>query len=263
MLRQLDKIDIEQEKLNPNVSVDCVVFGFSEGELKLLLIKRKLTEKDKNQVVYALPGNLVKEDEDLDDAASRVLEELTGLENIYLEQFRAFGHPNRIKKAKDKAWLNEIRNQPKARVITVAYFSLINSANVDLNPGGFSEDAFWCPVDSVPELAFDHNDIFLTATQNLKLKIQLEPIAFELLPDKFTMGQLQHLYETILSTELDKRNFRRKIINSGLVYSLDEKQVGVSNKPAQFYKFDKIKYEQMQSGIVNLRVENSLQLFAE
>lgn len=247
------------QNVNPHVSVDCVIFGFSESELKLLLIKRQVHvgDDDVPDRIFALPGNLVREDENLDEAADRVLSELTGLENIYLEQFKAFGDPERVTKDKDKLWLKSVRQDPEARVITVAYFSLINSETVELHPGGFSKDAFWCPVDEVPELAFDHNEIFESALEILKKKIQLSPIGFELLPQKFTMSQLQELYEVILARPLDKRNFRRKMLNSGLILPLSEKQTGVSNKPAQYFKFDRERLHDIGEDFVNLKMEGA------
>ena len=247
------------QNVNPHVSVDCVIFGFSESELKLLLIKRNvhIGDSDIPDKIFALPGNLVREDENLDQAADRVLSELTGLENIYLEQFKAFGDPDRVRKEKDKLWLKSVRQDPDARVITVAYFSLINAEKVELHPGGFSNDAFWCPVDEVPELAFDHNDLFESALEILKKKIQLSPIGFELLPNKFTMSQLQELYEVILARPLDKRNFRRKMLNSGLIIPLSEKQKGVSNKPARYFQFDREKLKEIGDEFVNLKMEGA------
>ena len=147
--------------LNPHVSVDCVIFGFSKETLRLLLIKRtvpnSLTELDDSY--YALPGDLVRDNENLDEAAARVLKELTGLSGIFLQQFQAFGDPMRITKAKDRAWLQGVRQDPGARVITVAYMALIDSNKVQIEPGSFSKEAVWLPISEVPELGFDHNDI--------------------------------------------------------------------------------------------------------
>jgi 8-oxo-dGTP diphosphatase len=249
--------------LNPHVSVDCVIFGFSQDTLRLLLIKRNIPNRltEMNDILYALPGDLVKDSENLNQAADRVLAELTGLKNIYLQQFSAFGDPTRITKAKDRAWLESVRQDPDARVITVAYMSLIDSAKATLQPGSFSEEAVWMPIEEVPELAFDHNEIFEQALAALKESIQMQPIGFELLPEKFTMSDLQSLYETILDRDLDKRNFRRKMINSGVIQALSEKQIGVSNKPARFYRFNREYLEERGSNIVNLRMDGSFTLF--
>ena len=179
------------------------------------------------------------EDETLDEAASRVLKELTHLENIYLEQVYTFGDPNRISKEKDIAWLNSVRAHPEARVITVAYTSLVKKELYKPTPSGFAKNAIWLPVQDTPVLAFDHNQLLEKALAFLKSKIYVEPVGFELLPKKFTMTQLQRLYEIILQTELDKRNFRRKILKTSFVVPLEEKQIGVAHKPARLFKFDK------------------------
>jgi 8-oxo-dGTP diphosphatase len=250
--------------LNPHVSVDCVIFGFSKETLRLLLIKRTvpnaITELDDSY--YALPGDLVRDNENLDEAAARVLNELTGLTGIFLQQFQAFGDPLRISKAKDRAWLQGVRQDPDARVITVAYMALIDSNKVQIQPGSFSKEAVWLPIAEIPELGFDHNDISEGALLALREKVQIQPIAFELLPEKFTMSDLQTLYETILERDLDKRNFRRKMLNSGVITALPEKQHGVSNKPARYYVFNRNLVENGGLGFVNLKMEGSFTLFS-
>ncbi len=249
--------------LNPHVSVDCVIFGFSRDTLRLLLIRRTvpnaITELDDSY--YALPGDLVNDSEDLHQAAGRVLHELTGLQGIYLQQFQAFGDPGRISKPKDRNWLQGVRQDPDARVITVAYMALIDSQKVQLQPGSFSKEAVWIPIDEIPELAFDHNDIYESALAALRERIQIQPIAFELLPEKFTMADLQSLYETILQRGLDKRNFRRKMLNSGIILPLTEKQHGVSNKPARYYSYNRQLMQNADSQYINLRMEGSFTLF--
>lgn len=235
---------IPQPRLNPNVSVDCVIFGFDFNELKVLIIERN---DPTGKGVHMLPGNLVRDDEDLDNAANRVLKELTSLENIYLEQFRVFGAPNRVLREKDQAWLRSIREHPEARVITVAYYSLIKLSKYKPAPSSFARRATWIPIREVPELAFDHDDILKGAQYALRQKLRIEPIGFELLPRKFTLGQLQKLYEEILETQLDKRNFRRKMINKGILSPLKEKQEGVPHKPAQLFQFDQKKYDELKS----------------
>ena len=235
-------------QLNPNVSVDCVIFGFDGEKLKVLLIDRgHILNEPNSDPIYALPGNLIRDDETLDDAANRVLRELTGLTDIYLEQFGSFGDPDRLTKADDHAWLKSIRAQPDARVITVAYYSLIRADHYEIHASGFAKEAFWHEIENLPNLGFNHSKIIATALEELKFKSKYQPLGFELLPEKFTLGQLQKLYEAILNTELDKRNFRRKILKMSFLIPLNEKQVGVPHKPARYYKFDDEKYRDYKS----------------
>ena len=224
--------------LNPHVSVDCVVFGFEFGKLNVLLIERNMQFEGREYKDLKLPGDLVRMDEDLDTAASRVLSELTGLDNIYLKQFAAIGSPVRLlNQPRDMAWLRSI-GHPEEIVVTVAYYSLINidqdkSANFTIQ-----SNARWYPVPDVGELAFDHLSILHHALQELRTDLRLKPIAFELLPPKFTLRQWQQLYEVILGTTLDKRNFRKKVANMPFVTPINEKQVDVSHKPARYYNFN-------------------------
>lgn len=223
--------------LNPNVSVDNVILGFGDNQLKVLLIERQPATNEED--LLALPGNLIYDDETLDQAAERVLLELCGIKNIYLEQFQTFGDPNRITKKEDIEWLKSVRALPEARVITVAYFSLIRIDQYEPTPSAFAKNAIWVPVSEVGNLAFDHNKIFDKAIEKIRRRLYHEPIGFELLPEKFTLAQLQRVYELILQTSLDKRNFRRKILKTKFVLPLDEKQTGVAHKPAMLYTFDK------------------------
>ncbi len=231
--------------VNPNVSVDCVIFSFNNHELEVLLIERSAGNTDKVDEVKALPGNLIYEDETLNTAAGRVLTELTGLDNIYLEQVFTFGDPDRISKQHDQDWLRSIRAHPEARVITVAYTSLINKERHNLSPSSFARNAVWIKVKDVPQLGFDHNEILEKALSHLKQKIYIEPLGYELLPDRFTLAQLQKLYEAILDDNFDKRNFRRKILRSSFIIPLNEKQQGVAHKPAGLYRFDKSQFHRI------------------
>lgn len=239
--------------LNPHVSVDCVIFGFDFQELNVLLIERDegYIEENGNQKpargALALPGDHIREDEKLDQSAARVLKELTNLDNIFLEQFHAFGHPNRIKNESDRKWMQTIRAQPNARVITVAYYSLVRLDMYNPKASSFAKHAAWFPVSTIPELAFDHNLILSRALEAIRRRIMREPIGFELLPPKFTLSQLRRLYETILGRELEKRNFRRKIVKAGFLIPLDEKQKGVPHKAAQLFSFNKEKYENLKT----------------
>jgi 8-oxo-dGTP diphosphatase len=232
-------------QINPNVSVDCVIFSFDQSALEVLLIERQAGNSEIKDDLMALPGNLIYEDETLDEAANRVLSELTGLTNIFLEQVYTFGNPNRISKQKDLDWLRAIRASPEARVITVAYTSLVKKENLRIQPSSFAKKAVWVKVKDVPHLAFDHNEILDKALDYLKHKIYLEPLGYELLPDKFTLAQLQKLYEAILEDSFDKRNFRRKILRTEFIVKLDEKQQGVAHKPAGLYRFDKSRFHKI------------------
>lgn len=219
-----------------DISVDCVIFGFDFvcQELKILIIEQK--EKDRPiKVQFALPGDLIQSDESLDDAAERVLKELTNLEGIYMKQFHSFGAPDRVKGLKDQDWLRSFRANPDARVITVAYYSLVKIEDFDLKPSSFAGKVMWIDVKKVPNLAFDHNLILNTALETLREGLVNQNLGFELLPEKFTLGQIQQLYEVVLNKKLDKRNFRKKLLANEIVIPLNEKQKGVLHKPAQLF----------------------------
>jgi len=227
-----------------NVSVDCVVFGYDVAtkSLNVLVIKRFL-ESEKEVLVddYVLTGYHVYQHETLDNTATRVLKELTGLTNQYKKQFKAFGNPDRLTSEKDLIWIkNEEFN---TRTFTIAYYFLLKTDDVDLNKN--EHQAKWFPVNDLPELGFDHQKIITEAYEDLKTKCLSEPIIFKLLPDKFTINDVQDLYESILGIKIDNRNFRRKLINKKYIIALDEKQVGVSKKPAQLYIFSKDVYDKM------------------
>jgi len=229
--------------INPHVSVDCVIFGFDDDKLKVLLIEQAHPNKKSNRL--ALPGDLVFENEGLDQAAARVLEELTQLKGIFLRQFHAFGNPNRVSQEKDKEWLMKHRTDPNARVITIAYYSLVKMEEYAPGTGSFAAASSWIDIHSVPELAFDHNLILDKALEALREEISQDRISIDLLPKKFTLSQLQRLYEVILDRPLDKRNFRKSIKKMEHLKALDERQTGVSHKPAQLYKFVPTKKETM------------------
>ncbi len=229
--------------LNPHVSVDCVVFGFEFGKLDILLIERNMRFEGTEFKDLKLPGDLVRKDEDLDTAASRVLRELTGLDNIYLKQYSAIGSPGRLlKEPRDMVWLKSI-GHPEEIVVTIAYYSLINIDQDNSASFTLQSNARWYPVSEVKELAFDHLAIVQQALHVLRTDLRVQPIAFELLPPKFTLRQLQQLYEVILGSSLDKRNFRKKVSNMPYVVPINEKQVDVSHKPARYYSFNRKKYQ--------------------
>lgn len=232
--------------INPHISVDCVVFGFSANQLKILLIERVyINESGEQARDHKLPGDFISINEDLDLAAARTLEELTGLNSIYLQQFAFIGEPDRISNRSDMNWLNSTTGMEIQRVVTAAYFALINitESNSDF---AIKNNASWIDVKDIPKLAFDHRDIIQRGLTHLQLCLRNEPIGFELLPEKFTIRELQSLYEVILDCSLDNRNFRKKILKSNYLIQLDEKQSGVAHKPAYFYRFDKHIYEKQK-----------------
>ncbi|MEW6159655.1 MAG: NUDIX domain-containing protein [Verrucomicrobiota bacterium] len=212
----------------PALTVDCVVFGFDEGELKVLLIERDL---EPFVGKWALPGGFVRVDETLDDSARRELREETGLTDVYLEQLYSFG---------------EIERDPRERVVSVAYYALVKLSDHKVKAATDARDAAWFRVSKVPSLAFDHRKIFGVALQRLKGKVRYQPIGFELLPRKFTLSQLQHLYEAVLEVELDKRNFRKKILSMGLLVPLKEYKADAAHRPAQLFRFNSEKYEALK-----------------
>lgn len=210
------------------VAVDCIIFGFDYRQLKLLLIKRNFQpQKGK----WSLVGGFLDAKESLDQSALRILNNLTGLNDIYLEQLYTYGEPKR---------------DPGERVLSTAYYALINAEDYHL-PINRESSAKWFPIEKIPSLIFDHNVMVDKAMRRLKRKSLSQPIGFELLPEKFTIPQMQKLYEAIHQRDLDKRNFRKKILSMGLLKKLEEKQKSGSRKGAYFYRFDKEKYDDLVS----------------
>ncbi len=225
--------------LNPHVSVDCVIFGFNDNKLKVLLIERERTSGENGKGhKLKLPGNLISEAEDLDISAKRTLNELTGLENIFLRQFGVFSAPGRLAPKEDLEWLRESSGLMVDRVVTIAYLSLIK-----IDESKITKKTIWVPVDELPELIFDHNRIIKKALDALRKEIRTEPLCFELLPKKFSIRQMQNLYEAILGERMDNRNFRKKVKPLEFLTPLEEKEQDVNHKPAQLFKFDKRMYE--------------------
>lgn len=209
------------------VSIDCLIFGFRGSGLDILLIKHgEGISKGK----WALPGGWIQYNEDVDEAAGRLLKSLTGVSNIYLEQLRAFG---------------DVSRYPEKRVITIAYYALVNTDHYALSAGFTASDVQWFNVHEVPKLPYDHNRILDFGLRQLKHKVRHEPIGFNLLPRKFTLHQIQQLYEAILEMQLDKPNFRRKLLNMNLLVPCNEKQKDVSHRAASLYRFDKKIYDQL------------------
>lgn len=223
-IKTLKAIRSEVENINHiGISVDCVIFGFDENKLKVLLMRSDLK---RYQGKWSLLGDLVKPDEDLDAAAYRILKQRTGLDDVYLEQIHTFGKINR---------------HPGGRVVTVAYCSLINIQHHKLKT--LDNELHWHPVESVKDLAFDHKKIFDVSFQRLQKRVQEHPLGFSLLPNKFSLRELQNLYEAILSTKLDRRNFRKKFFAMNFLLDMDEIEQNVPHRPGKLYKFDYDKYE--------------------
>lgn len=217
------------EFLKSAFSVDNVIFGFEEDKLKILLIRRA-DEPYKGE--WALPGELVFPDEDLDVAPIRVLEELTGVKDVYLEQVSTFGKVDR---------------HPLGRVITVAYYSLINIHRVEPVASSSASEVQWFNVFEIESLPFDHMEIMQDCLKRLQRNVRYAPIGFELLPETFTLSDVQAMYEAILNKKLDKRNFRKKFLMMDLLEDTGQYQQGVAHRPAKIYKFNLEKYEDFKA----------------
>ena len=218
------------------VTVDCVVFGLDQEELKILLIQRDI---EPFEGMWALPGGFVRESESLEQAAERELAEETGIQKVFLEQLYTFGDAGR---------------DPRGRVVTVAYYALVNLFDHKVVAATDVRRASWFSLDDMPKLAFDHERIFEVAYQRLKSKIRYAPIGFELLPKKFTLSQLQSLYETVLDRKLDKRNFRKKILSMEFLQQLDEVEEDVSHRAARLFQFDERRYRSLTKEGFNFEV---------
>ena len=222
----------------PALTVDCVVFGLDDDGLKVLLVQRDLPPfKDR----WALPGGFVRMEESVDDAARRELREETGLtlNDLYLEQLYTFGDTDR---------------DPRGRVVSVAYYALVNLADHRVQAATDARDAAWFGASDTPSLAFDHERILAAALDRLKGKVRYQPIGFELLPPKFTLSQLQRLYETVLERPLDKRNFRKKILSMNVLVETDEVQQDVAHRAARLYRFDEDKYRRLKKKGFNFEI---------
>jgi 8-oxo-dGTP diphosphatase len=220
----------------PALTVDCVVFGLDEEDLKVLLVQRDV---EPFRGKWALPGGFVRLHETLEEAARRELEEETGVRQVFLEQLYTFGSVDR---------------DPRERVVSVAYYALAKLSDHRIKAATDARDAAWFAVSDVPALAFDHEHILGVALERLKSKVRYQPIGFELLPPKFTLTQLQRLYEMVLERPLDKRNFRKKILGMGLLVELEEVEMDVAHRAARLYRFDKAKYHQLQKRGFNFEI---------
>lgn len=231
---------------NNHISVDCVVIGFDGVQLKVLLVKRMGEEEGEVFHDMKLPGSLIYMDEDLDEAAQRVLHELTGLKNMNLVQFKAFGSKNRTKNPKDVHWLERAQRAKVERIVTIAYLSLVKIDRA-LNRNLDECQASWVAMEDIADLAFDHNLIIKEALSYIRQYVEINPSAlFELLPRKFTAAQLRVLYELVYEKRIDVRNFHKKMAQMEYVVPLDEKQEGVSHRAARFYRFEKKVYNKIR-----------------
>ncbi len=210
------------------LSVDCVVFGFDDEGLKVLLIERSA---DPFNGFWALPGDLVHPKKDLKESVNEVLFNLTGISNLYFEQVETFG---------------EIDRHPFGRVITSSYYTLVKISDYKLNPSSFAREARWFLLRDVGQLAFDHNAILSSCLNRLTRSVRVNPIGFELLPKMFTLSELQSLYEDILGEPLDTRNFRKKVAKMNILIDTKKTQKSVSHRPAKLFSFDMKKYYELK-----------------
>ncbi|MDR0812032.1 MAG: NUDIX hydrolase [Paludibacter sp.] len=219
------------------VSVDCVIFGFEDNQLSILLVQRDADKIDSNNM--KLPGSLIYDNEDVDAAAQRVLLELTGIKRMILRQFHCFASPERANSPEDMKWLDQTYQPNINRLITVAYLSLCKIDRKLTNVSKYKSTK-WCPISDIPKLPFDHNQIVRKSLTEIRKWVETDvSIAFELLPNKFTISQMHRLFEAIYNKKIDIRNFHKKIAAFNFVIPLDEKQEGVSHRAARYYKFDK------------------------
>lgn len=244
-----------------NLSVDCVIFGFKNDKLNVLLwqavpdVLSEFLDTDdeyeqirilfdenpalKSDNYWGLIGSHISEKEDLDDFAKKILKTATGLNDVYLKQLKTFGSPGRV---------------PHYRVITVAYYALINPDYHDLMLSPVAKALKWFEIDNLPDVIFDVREIVDTALKKLREEVQFHPIGFHLLPEKFTLSQLQTLYEVILDKQLDTRNFRKKIMKMGLLNDTMEKQENVAHRAARLYSFDMDIYNRLVEEGLNFRI---------
>ncbi|HEY9124835.1 MAG TPA: NUDIX domain-containing protein [Bacteroidales bacterium] len=244
------------------VSVNCVIFGYDFEKLNVLMLDRIMTDPASGKIIFTdkiLPGSHVNFDEDINSAAKRVLFEFTGIDNIELHQFRTFGALDRLNRQdRDVLWLRTIGQDPYQRVVSIVFYSLVDANKYEwpiqhqkehhqmYNPG-------WYPINDLPkEMAYDHHFILDEALAFLRDGVKYNPLVFELLPEKFSLGLMQKIYETILGRNFDKRNFRRKLLKMPFIVPLNEKQQSVLHKPAQLYYFDRKIYQQVRKNNYDL-----------
>ena len=233
-----------ERQVNPYVSVDCVLLGFDGTQLNVLVVRQKEGGHDDNSTNnYKLPGSLIYMDENLDEAAKRVLKQLTGLVQIRMVQFRAFGDARRLANPNDTVWLERFHHLEHhlERIVTIAYLSLLR---IDRKRENLQKDydAQWTPISEIPQLAFDHNEIVNEAIKTVQRITSTNPTQiFDLLPRKFTAAQLHTVYQAVTGKSIDFRNFHKKIQSMPYVVQLEEKEQGVNHRAAHYFKFDRKK----------------------
>jgi 8-oxo-dGTP diphosphatase len=229
---KMNMLELYKQQTKCLVALDSIIFGFDGTELKLLLVNRGVEDgKD----TWSLMGGWLQASETLQEASDRILFDLTGLRDVYLEQLTVFGDPQR---------------DPIERTVSIAYFALVNVPDYDAHIS-HTYDAAWFPVSQLPHLLFDHGEMVRLAKERLRYKAAFHPIGFELMPEKFTIPQVQNLYEAIFETQFEKRNFSRKILSTGLLIKLKEKQTGFSKKGAFLYALDQERYKKQMDSFLN------------
>ncbi len=232
----------QMDQLNSSISVDCVIFGFDGKQLKVLLVERDKSPDERPDLpsgILKLPGSLIKDTDDLERSAHRILRELTGLDHVILKQLAIFDRPDRLSNSNDLLWLCSTSGLQIRRVVTVTYYAMLRIAYSSSKL--LSGKSCWVPIKKLPHLAFDHNFIIDKVLKEIRKKLQTELDVLELLPKKFTIRQVQNLYTEILGKELDNRNFRKKINKLDYIVALPQKEQKVNHKPARLYKLDRKK----------------------
>lgn len=228
-----------RENYLPHISIDCVVFGFHEGEMKVLVLKVN------NEDAWYLPGGFMLKEEPIETAASRILKERTGLDKIFLQQFHVFGDPQRSKQHFDmyKDMLPGKENWFTNRFLTIGYYALVDFVETHPTPDWLSAICTWRGLDDLPPFKLDHALILKTALDTLRLQLNYQPIGYNLMPKEFTMPELQKLYETILDKKLDRRNFQRRMLGFGILKRSEQPRKGGAHKAPFLYSFDLENYE--------------------
>ena len=243
------KPDTDLLQFLKHVSLDCVVFGFHDNQLKILLTRIKNTE------LWALPGGFVRKEESLESVANRVLNERTGLENIFLKPFNVFGDPGRSEKnpIANEIIISGVNNGLEwfnQRFISVGFYALVDFSKAVPSPDIFSDLCIWKNLNETSSLILDHNQILNSALETLRLQVNYQPLGYNLLPEKFTMPELQNLYETILGKDLDRRNFQRRMLSFKILNKLEERKTGGAHKAPFLYEFNLQNYRQaLQNGL--------------